>query len=128
MVTAMATADQIKSLIKAHLNQDNEKFKTTVLQIAAYEAKRGHTTLARDIKMLLEKTNTSKVKIVQFNNQNQMLLMSTPDDRLKDLIVSDELYGRIKRILNEFTNRKKLGKYGMSNRRKILLEKEGLEY
>ncbi len=122
MVTAMATADQIKSLIKAHLNQDNEKFKTTVLQIAAYEAKRGHTTLARDIKMLLEKTNTSKVKIVQFNNQNQMLLMSTPDDRLKDLIVSDELYGRIKRILNEFTNRKKLGKYGMSNRRKILLE------
>ena len=122
MVTAMATADQIKSLIKAHLNQDNEKFKTTVLQIAAYEAKRGHTTLARDIKMLLEKTNISKVKIVQFNNQNQMLLMSTPDDRLKDLIVSDELYGRIKRILNEFTNRKKLGKYGMSNRRKILLE------
>ena len=122
MVTAMATADQIKSLIKAHLNQDNEKFKTTVLQIAAYEAKRGHTTLARDIKMLLEKTNTSKVKIVQFNNQNQMLLMSTPDDRLKDLIVSDELYSRIKRILNEFTNRKKLGKYGMSNRRKILLE------
>lgn len=118
----MATADQIKSLIKAHLNQDNEKFKTTVLQIAAYEAKRGHTTLARDIKMLLEKTNISKVKIVQFNNQNQMLLMSTPDDRLKDLIVSDELYGRIKRILNEFTNRKKLGKYGMSNRRKILLE------
>ncbi len=118
----MATADQIKSLIKAHLNQDNEKFKTTVLQIAAYEAKRGHTTLARDIKMLLEKTNTSKVKIVQFNNQNQMLLMSTPDDRLKDLIVSDELYSRIKRILNEFTNRKKLGKYGMSNRRKILLE------
>lgn len=122
MVTAMATADQIKSLIKAHLNQDNEKFKTTVLQIAAYEAKRGHTTLARDIKMLLEKTKTSKVKIVQFNNQNQMLLMSTPDDRLKDLIVSDELYGRIKRILNEFTNRKKLDKYGMSNRRKILLE------
>jgi len=118
----MATADQIKSLIKAHLNQDNEKFKTTVLQIAAYEAKRGHTTLARDIKTLLEKTNASKVKIVQFNNQNQMLLMSTPDDRLKDLIVSDELYGRIKRILNEFTNRKKLGKYGMSNRRKILLE------
>ena len=27
MVTAMATADQIKSLIKAHLNQDNENLK-----------------------------------------------------------------------------------------------------
>lgn len=118
----MATADQIKSLVKAHLDQDNEKFKTTVLQIAAYEAKRGHTTLARDIKSLLEKVNTQKTKIVQFNNQNQMLLMSTPDNRLNDLIVSDEVYDRIKRILNEFTNRKKLAKFGLSNRRKILLE------
>ena len=118
----MATADQIKSLIKAHLDQDNEKFKTAVLQIAAYEAKLGHTSLARDFKTLLEKANTSKMKIVQFTNQNQMLLMSTPDNKLKDLIVSDEIYDRIKRILNEFTNRKKLGKFGLSNRRKILLE------
>ncbi len=121
-VTAMATAEQIKSLIKAHLNQDNEKFKTTVLQIAAYEAKRGHTTLARDIKMLLEKSNISKTKIVQFNNQNQMLIMSTPDNRIQDLIVSEEIYERIMRILNEYTNRKKLWKFGLSNRRKILLE------
>jgi SpoVK/Ycf46/Vps4 family AAA+-type ATPase len=121
-VTAVATADQIKSLVKAHLDQDNEKFKTTVLQIAAYEAKRGHTSLARDIKTLLEKVNTSKTKVVQFNSQNQMLLMSTPDNRLKDLIVSDEVYDRIKRILNEFKNRKKLRKFGLSNRRKILLE------
>lgn len=118
----MATADQIKGLIKAHLDQDNEKFKTTVLQIAAYEAKRGHTKLARDIKMLLEKTNFSKTKVIQFNNQNQMLLMTTPDDRLSDLVISDEVYDRIKRILNEFTNRKKLRKYGLTNRRKILLE------
>ncbi len=118
----MATADQIKSLVKAHLDQDNEKFRTTVLQIAAYEAKLGHTSLACDIKTLLEKANTTKTKIVQFNNQNQMLLMSTPDNKLKDLVVSDEVYDRIKRILNEFTNRKKLGKFGLANRRNILLE------
>lgn len=118
----MATADQIKGLIKAHLDQDNERFKTTVLQIAAYEAKRGHTKLARDIKMLLEKSNISKSRVIQFNNQNHMLLMTTPDVRLSELIVSDEIYDRIKRILNEFTNRKKLKKYGLSNRRKILLE------
>ncbi|MDD4296231.1 MAG: ATP-binding protein [Ruminiclostridium sp.] len=118
----MATADQLKSLIKAHLEQDNERFKTIVLQIAAYEAKRGHTSLARDIKTLLEKVNLSKTKVVQLNNQNQILVMSNPDNQLNDLIISDEIYSRIKRILNEFRSRKKLSKFGLANRRKILLE------
>lgn len=117
----MATADQIKGLIKAHVDQDNDKFKTVVLQIAAYEAKLGHAKLAREIKSLIEKP-PARSNVVQFNNQNQMLLMSTPDDKLSDLIVPDELRIRIKRILDEFINRKKLHKFGLTNRRKILLE------
>ncbi len=48
--------------------------------------------------------------------------MTVPSDRLSDLIVSDEIAGRIERILNEFRNRNKLQKYGLSNRRKILIE------
>lgn len=118
----MATADQIKSLIRAHFDRDDEKFKTTVLQIAAYEAKHGHTNLARELKTLLEKAKSTKAKVVQINNQNQMLLMSNPDDRLSDLVVSEEVYNRIIRILNEFTKRDKLKKYGLANRRKLLLE------
>jgi SpoVK/Ycf46/Vps4 family AAA+-type ATPase len=118
----MATADQIKSLIKAHLDRDDEKFKTVVLQIAAYEAKQNHAVLARELKGLLDKSNFLKNKVVQINNQNNMLIMSMPDNRLSDLVVSEEDYNRIYRILNEFTNRSKLKKYGLTNRRKILLE------
>jgi len=118
----MATADQIKSLIRAHFDRDDEKFKTIVLQIAAYEAKHGHTNLARELKTLLEKEKSTKAKVVQINNQNQMLLMSNADDRLSDLVVSEEVHNRILRILNEFTKRDKLKKYGLVNRRKILLE------
>lgn len=117
----MATADQIKGLIKAHIDQDSDKFKTVVLQIAAYEAKLGHSKLARELKALIEKAST-RSNIVKFNNQNQMLLMSTPNDKLSDLIVPDELHIRIKRILDEFINRNKLNQYGLTNRRKILLE------
>ena len=51
----MATADQIKSLIRAHNDNDNEKFKTVVLQIAAYEAKLNHESLARELKKMAEK-------------------------------------------------------------------------
>lgn len=119
----MATADQIKGLIKAHIDQDSNKFKTVVLQIAAYEAKLGHSKLARELKASIEKTSV-RSNVIQLNNHNQILLMSTPDDKLSELIVPNELHIRIKRILDEFINRKKLHKYGLSNRRKILLEGE----
>lgn len=46
----MATAEQIKSLVKAYADCNDEKFKTVVLQIAAHEAKLGHDNLARDLK------------------------------------------------------------------------------
>lgn len=52
--------------------------------------------------------------------------MTIPSDRLSDLIVSDDILERIERILNEFRNRNKLQKYGLTNRRKILIE-ESLE-
>jgi len=118
----MATADQLKSLIRAYSDQDNERFKTTALQISAYEARLGHAQLARDIKAILEKPEKARPQIIRFNNQNQALLMSMPDIRLSDLVVSDETLNRIKRILNEYTNRKKLHSFGMANRRKILIE------
>jgi len=117
----MATAEHLKNLIKAHFDHDDDKFKTIVLQIAAYEARHNHEGLARDLKTLIEK-NTTKASIVHLNNQNPMLSVSMPTDKLYDLVVSDETMERIKRILSEFRNKKKLQKYGLSNRRKILIE------
>ncbi|WP_312695214.1 hypothetical protein [Caproiciproducens sp.] len=51
----MATAEHVNNLIKAHIDHDEEKFKTVVLQIAAYEAKHGHETFARELKQHAEK-------------------------------------------------------------------------
>ena len=94
------------------------------MQIAAYEAKLNHETLARELKKLAEKTGNARANIIQFNQMqnNPMLTVKVPTERLKDLIVSNEIHDRIKRILNEFRNRNKLRSYGMSNRRKILIE------
>lgn len=118
----VATADQIKSLIKAHIDSDNDKFKTVVLQIAAYEAKHGHDTFARELKQTADKIGKTKGTVLRLNNPNGMFLMEIPSNRLNDLIVSEELSNRIFRILSEFRNKSKLEKYGLSNRRKILLE------
>jgi SpoVK/Ycf46/Vps4 family AAA+-type ATPase len=118
----MATADQIKSLIKAHLDGNDEKFKTVVLQIAAYEAKKNHVNLAQDLKKLIDKPRVSRAGIIPITQSNPMLQMSLPNQRLHDLIVSDEIHDRILRIISEYKNSNKLKQYGMDNRRKILIE------
>jgi len=118
----LATTEQIKSLVKAYVDSDHEKFKTVVLQIAAHEAKVGHEKIARDLKTLIDKIDRKHGSIVQLNSLNPMLQVSYPSCSLSELIVSDAIYDRIRRILNEYNNRNKLQSYGLTNRRKILIE------
>ena len=119
----MATADQVKSLIKAHIEQDDERFKTITLQIAANEARHGHDTFARELKQYAEKIGKGKKNLIRLNNNgNGMFLVTYPSERLSDLVVSSEIQERIERLLIEYRNRNKLQKYGLSNRRKILIE------
>ena len=118
----MATADHIKSLVKAHLDGNNEKFKTIVLQIAAYEAKQNHVNFARELKKLVDKSQIPRANVVSLNKTNPMLHMTIPNNQLDGLIVSEEIRERIIRILNEYKNKNKLKQYGMDNRRKILIE------
>lgn len=118
----MATAEQIKSLVKAYADCNDEKFKTVVLQIAAHEAKLGHDNLARDLKKQIEKVGTKRASIVQLTSTNPMFAFSMPSHDLSELIVSEEISEKIQRILNEYRNRNKLISYGLTNRRKILIE------
>lgn len=118
----MATAEQIKSLVKSYVDRNDDKFKTVALQIAAHEAKLGHDKLARDLKTLIEKLSNNRGQVVRLNPQNSMLEMTIPSRDLSELIVGDDALERIKRILNEYKNRNKLQSYGLTNRRKILLE------
>ena len=50
----MATANQLKTLVKSHFEDNSEKFNTVALQIAAHEAKLGHTNLANDIRKIID--------------------------------------------------------------------------
>lgn len=118
----MATAEQIKSLIKSHLQDDRERFLTTAFQLAAYEAHRGHTTLAREIRSIIDKQKTAHLKVVSFQKDlSDFIYSSQPQNRLADIILKPELKGRIDKILKEYYQRHKLLKHGLNNRRKILL-------
>ncbi len=118
----MATAEQMKSLVKAYADCNDEKFKTVVLQIAAHEARLGHDNLARELKKQVDRVGSKRTNIVQLTSTNPMLSLSMPSHDLSELIVSEDITDKIQRILNEYRNRNKLISYGLTNRRKILIE------
>ncbi len=118
----MATAEQIKSLIRSHFSDQSEQFFTVALQVAAHEAKRGHGALAHEIRDLVDKAKARPGRIVPFTpDLDHLVLTSEPRERLGVLVLSDEMRGRIERILREFRQKAKLEKHGLTHRRKILL-------
>lgn len=120
----MATGDQIKALIKAHYDQDNDRFKTAALRIAASETRSGHTTLGREITAMVDASSRTKGNIINLANKDNLFLVSFPETRLSDLIVSPEITEKINRVLTEYRQRKKLASFGLSCRRRLLLEGE----
>ena len=117
----MATANQLKTLIKSHFEDNSEKFNTVALQIAAYEAKLGHIILANDIRKIIDAEKFNKPKFRNIDPSLQGLLLEIhPQEHLVDLVVDPQIKKRIERIINEFTYRDKLFRHNLENRRKIL--------
>lgn len=118
----MATAEQIKSLIRSHFSDQSEQFFTVALQVAAHEARQGHDALANDIRTLVDKAKVRPARVVAFiPDLENLVLTSEPRERLGSLVLSDEMRARIERILREFRQKAKLEKHGLTHRRKILL-------
>ena len=117
----MATAEQIKSLIRSH-SEDAEKFYTIALQVAAHEAQLGHGELAHDIRNIIDKSQKKKPEIsTSFPQDLQGLLFSELSDVSKSvLVIPPSLQSRIERIIHEYRQTHKLKTYGLSPRRKIM--------
>lgn len=120
----MATADQILSLIRNHLNNDDTQFRKVALQISAVEARSGHAIVARTIQELLnqKKTSLGTVRLV-FKNKDidDLLLQVDTYDDMTSLVLSQELKEKLDRVIKEYLKKETLSKYGLANRRKLLL-------
>ena len=120
----MANADQILSLIRNHLNNDDAQFRKVAHQNSAVEAKNCHAVLARTIQELLSqrKTSFSALKLIPRNKDvDDLLLQVETYDCLKNMVTDKALKEKIERVIKEFTKREELRKYGLANRRKLLL-------
>jgi len=119
----MATAEQIKALIRSHLSDNTEQFYSIALQVAAHEAQQGHGELAHDIRAIIDKAqNEKKTKLTQFPLELRgMVLVEESDTPKSALVVPSNLEGRLERIIHEYHQQSKLKHYGLTPRRKIML-------
>ncbi|MGR6906818.1 AAA family ATPase [Lysinibacillus sp. BSL11] len=118
----MATAEQLKLLVKAHYENDDARFDTLLIQVAASEAQKGHVALARDLKSLIDKgkKNSSKIQYIDPELEG-LITVRNSTYRLADLVVSKEVKDNLINVIKEYENRSKLAQFGLMNRRKILL-------
>ena len=119
----MATAEQIKSLIRTHLSEDRERFYSLALQVAAHEAQQGHGQLAQEIRQIVDGARKSGGNaLLRFPVEMAGMVFSAQGDTpLSALVVSDALMESIRRIITEYRQQAKLRSHGLHNRRKILL-------
>jgi SpoVK/Ycf46/Vps4 family AAA+-type ATPase len=127
----MATGEQLKSLVKSHIEGDEERFFTLAMQVAAYEARRGHGKLAQDIRALIDSARIAAARSPESNKPTPIVhprgelaglfAASYPKLRLSDMVLNSRVKSRLSRVLREQRARDKLRSYGLQPRRKLLL-------
>lgn len=121
----MPNANQIISLIKSHIEADDVRFREIALQIAAVEAKAGHTILSRNITELINRKNTTRFVtkyLSTLNSEVSEYVMEVEDSfGLDNIICSEQVKSKLNRIIKEYVQRETLFKNNLVNRSKILL-------
>lgn len=126
----MAKADQLKALLKSHIDGDDTHFFAVAMQMAASEAKRGHGKLAQEIRALIDEAKGKSTSFVQpqpipiavpRGELSSLLSVSYPKLRLSDMVLMPRVSERLKRLIKEQRQIKKIRSYGLMPRKKLLL-------
>ena len=123
----MANAEQLKALLKSHMEGDDDRFFSVAMQVAAHEAKLGHGKLAKEMRTMIDEAKGRRgvgalVPIGRPSGELANLLeASYPKARLGDMILSDVLAQQIKRVIREQRHAGRILEHGLSPRRKLLL-------
>ncbi|MDD5321170.1 MAG: ATP-binding protein [Methylococcales bacterium] len=125
----MVIANQIKALLKSHVDGDDALFLSIAMQMAAQEAKRGHGKLAKEIRDLIDEaksnrqmSDTTPIPLVKPKGElSNLLNVSYPKLRLVDMVLSANIEARLQRLIKEHKHVQKLRSHGLAPRKKLLL-------
>jgi len=129
----MATADQVKALIRSHADGDDTRFYAIAIQVAAQAARSGHGKFAQELRELVDqvKARASAIGPVQGakpvplaqprGELAGLLTVAYPKTRLVDMALTDALRSRLDRVLVEQRQRDRIREHGFAPMRKLLL-------
>lgn len=127
----MATADQLKALVRSHAEGDDSRFYSVALQVAARAAKNGQTRVAQELRELIDEAKAKSheasrtlkpVPVTQPRGELAGLLAVTyPDAQLSDLRLEPGVKERLDRVLLEQRQADQLRHHGYRPTRSLLL-------
>lgn len=126
----MGSARHMIALLKSHMEGDDREFLSVAMQAAAHEAKLGHAAVAQQLRELIEEAKRRSSALQRRQGQlivleprgelANLLSVQTPSIRLADMVLPAKLTERLKRVLVEQRQRKRLLDNGLQPRRKLL--------
>jgi SpoVK/Ycf46/Vps4 family AAA+-type ATPase len=124
----MASADQLKALLKAYADGNAAHFHSIAMQIAAGEARVGHGKLAEELRELIDRSKVrvpapeSPIPLARPRGEIADLLTVTyPQTRLGDLVLSSKTRDVLARVVREHKTIRDIRAHGLSPRKKLLL-------
>ncbi len=128
----MATADQVKALVRSHAEGDDAHFYAVAMQMAARAAKSGQAKFAQELRDVVDAAKASSnqpqgrrvrpVPVVQPRGDLAGLLAVTyPDAHLRDLVVTPGVSDVLRRVLTEQRQQDRLREYGFEPLHSLLL-------
>jgi SpoVK/Ycf46/Vps4 family AAA+-type ATPase len=128
----MATAEQLKALVRSHADGDDTRFYAIAIQVAAHAARNGHGKLAQELRELVDQMKMRDSALEPARGQQAtplaqprgelagLLTVAYPKTRLSDMTLADPLSTRLDRVLVEQRQRALLQEHGFSPLRKLL--------
>lgn len=128
----MSTARQVIALLKSHIEGEEQQFLTVAMQLAAHEARQGHGKVAQEIRGLVDQAKEQKsrfidkkggpIPLIQPKGDLVNLLSARYSEmRLADMVLSEDLYKRLMRVVTEQASSNLLKEHNLQPRRKLLL-------
>ncbi|PYC68759.1 AAA family ATPase [Micromonospora arborensis] len=126
----MATADQVKALVKSHGEGDDARFYSVALQVAAHAARSGQGKFAQEMRELVDGLRTHAaaafpsrpVPVVRPRGElADLLTVVYPDGRLTDLCLEAGVRQRLDRVLLEQRQQDRLREKGFHPLRRLML-------
>lgn len=116
----MISESQLKNLIKAHNNRNYKEFRSIVLKIAEKEELDNNLAFSKELRNLVKINRSTKTSLPLV--KDYIITKYEPNEKFSDLIVSRDIYVRLRRLINEYRKSQQSEKLNSSSIRKILFD------